>query len=112
MNLNLFFKLIIGHAFSDFVFQSDWMAKTKNPNFRIDPRLIEPQKPQIVWPYVLIAHALVNGGIVYLITGNVWLGFFETVIHWIVDFGKCKNWYGFHIDQMIHILCKLIWSLL
>ena len=108
----LFFKLMIGHAFSDFVFQSDWMAKHKNPNCKIDERLSGRQSIQIIWPYVLTAHALVNGGIVYIITDNLNFGFFEFVIHWMLDFGKCKNWYGVHADQSAHILCKLLWSVL
>jgi hypothetical protein len=32
--------------------------------------------------------------------------------HARIDFGKNDGWYGFHLDQFLHMLCKLIWLLL
>lgn len=104
------FALIIGHAFADFVFQTEWMAKYKNRRNQSPPPI--GQKQQSVWFYVLTAHALVHGGIVWIITGNVWLGIAETVAHWCIDFGKCENWYGIHTDQSAHVICKILWSTL
>lgn len=100
--------LIVGHAIMDFWAQSDALAQMKNrhrPNTRFPPG----QKPQIMWPYALGAHALHHGAAVALITGSVWLGAAEAVCHAAIDFGKCENWYGIHVDQAAHLICKLLW---
>jgi len=107
ISMSIFFKLLIGHAFGDFVFQSEWMAKHKNRNRSSIPP--PGQKQQTVWVYVLTSHALVHGGIVWLLTGNMWLGLAETIAHWCIDFGKCENWYGIHMDQWLHFACKCVW---
>ena len=113
MVLIKFFALLIGHAFADFVFQTEFIANNKNRHSvpkGYDPKL--HGKIQTIWPYVLTSHALVHGGIVWAITGNVWLGLAETICHWLIDFGKCEKWYGIHQDQFAHIVCKVIWSVL
>lgn len=108
--ITLFFKLLCGHALGDFALQSDTMAQRKNRNRAIDPRSIPPgAKPQAVWFYFLTSHALIHGGIVYLITGSVLLGVIETLFHWGIDFWKCENLYGIHADQTLHILCKVLY---
>jgi hypothetical protein len=33
----------------------------------------------------------------------------ETVVHWLIDLGKCEKWYGIHTDQALHVACKLLW---
>jgi hypothetical protein len=102
------FLLLAAHAFADYVFQSDFMAKGKNR--RTKPFNVPPgQTPQAIWPYVLTSHALVHGALVYFATGNLYLGLAETACHWLIDFGKCENWYGIHVDQIAHIACKLAW---
>ena len=72
-----------------------------------------------VWWYWLTAHALVHGGVVYLISANLLassaallLAVIETVIHWFTDFAKCEGWIGMHQDQAIHIGCKVLYVLL
>ena len=109
--LTLFLKLVVGHAIADFWAQSDALAQMKNrnrPNTRVPPG----QKPQIMWPYALTAHAVMHGAAVWIITGSVWLFLAETAAHWLIDFGKCENWYGIHEDQAAHIACKVAWTLL
>ncbi len=110
--IEIFFKLIIGHAIMDFWAQSDSVAKMKNRNR--DPAQFAPpgQKPQKVWFYALTSHALMHGAAVWLITGSVILCIAETVSHWVIDFGKCENWYGIHEDQAAHIGCKIVWAYL
>ena len=107
--LSLAFWLLVGHAVADFWAQSDSLAKMKNRHR--DPAQFCPpgQKPQKMWVYALTAHALMHGAAVAAITGNIWLGIGETVAHWLIDFGKCENWYGIHIDQALHLLAKVIW---
>jgi hypothetical protein len=104
--IEILFKLLIGHAVADYWAQSDGMrvAKAKDGNVR--------SGGVPVWPYVLTAHALIHGGAVWLITGNVWLGAAETICHWVIDFGKGRHCYGVHADQGLHIACKIAWSVL
>lgn len=112
--MNLLFNFLTGHAFADFVFQTDAMAKGKNRNRQPDMSVVPPgQKYMPTWYYWLTAHALVHGSIVAAISGSTELGIVETIAHWLIDFGKCENWYGIHIDQALHMGCKLayIWFL-
>ncbi len=92
--------LLVGHAVADFALQIDSMARGKNRH----------RKPeQTVWPYWLTSHALIHGGAVALATGVPALGALEAVSHWLIDFGKCENWYGIHTDQALHVWCKVAW---
>ena len=104
------FLLLVGHALADFSLQSDIMAKLKNRHNK--PTWIpEGQKYTPTWFYWLTSHSLIHGGIVFLITGNIWLGLIETVTHWIVDFSKCENMINPHVDQFLHFTMKLIYCL-
>lgn len=106
--LELLFKFLVGHALADMALQSDAMSKGKNRNKK--PDYIPPgQKYVACWPYWLSAHALIHGGAVYIITGNLFLGIFETVAHWLIDFAKCENKTNPHTDQLLHFICKLIY---
>lgn len=108
--MRLLFALIIGHAFADFVFQSDTMAKGKNRHRKTEPPPGVVYQP--TWGYWITAHALVHGGVVWILTGSVWLCLGEVIMHALIDFGKCENWYGVHRDQAMHILCKVAWVFL
>lgn len=106
------FLLLCGHAVSDFMLQHPWVAQNKTRHAEpagYDPARHGPR--QLIWPYVLTAHALTHGGLVAVVTGSVVLGIAETVAHWLIDFGKCERWYGIHTDQALHVLCKLVWCL-
>ena len=107
--ITMLWWMLVGHAVADFWAQSDALAQMKNrnrPNTRVPPG----QKSQAVWPYALTAHALMHGAAVAGITGNVALGACETAAHWLIDFGKCENWYGIHADQALHGVCKVAWT--
>jgi len=109
----ILFWLLVGHALADFALQSEWMAKAKNRNSGTTLSYIPPgQTPQIVWPFVLSAHALIHGGVVAVATGIWWLGALETGAHWAIDFGKCENHYGIYADQALHVGCKVLWLFL
>lgn len=108
--LALLWWLLVAHAVADFALQNSDMAKGKNRNRPIDPATIPPgQTAQRVWPYFLTSHAVIHGGAVSLATGVWWLGVCEAVAHWWIDFGKCDGVYGIHVDQALHIACKLVW---
>jgi hypothetical protein len=108
--LETFILLLMGHALADFALQSDAMAKGKNRHHKTTPP--PGAVYQATWFYWLPAHALIHGGVVYIITGSIWLGVAETMVHGLVDFAKCENWTGIHRDQTAHILSKVAWALL
>lgn len=109
--IELIFRLLVGHAVADFGLQSDWMAKNKNHNNKSD--YIPPgQKYEETWFWVLGAHAFIHGGAVYWATGNPYLGFLETILHFFIDYAKCDNWWGPKIDQLCHLFCKSVYLII
>lgn len=103
----VFFWMLVGHALGDFALQSDWMVQNKNP--RKNKRKTA-DRGDLIWVHVLGAHAFIHGGAVALATGSVVLGAAETVAHWCIDYGKCNQYYGFHVDQFLHLGCKVLWA--
>jgi uncharacterized protein DUF3307 len=103
--LSVLFMLVATHALLDFPLQGDAVAINKNPNANT-----ELQK-HVPWYYWLLSHSLVHGLGVFLVTHSVLLGFCETVAHFFIDWGKCNKYYSIHVDQLLHVLCKVIWIL-
>ena len=100
--------LIFGHALSDMALQHEYIGKYKARRTKcIDP-LTGMQIT--VWPFVLSAHGLINGALVYWITGSVALGLAETILHILIDFCSCERWINLFQDQILHILCKGVWT--
>lgn len=91
---------IFGHFLADYPLQGDFLAKGKNRTAPI---------PGIPFWHPLTAHAVIHGGFVGIITGSVWLGVAEAVVHWFTDDAKCRGWIGYNTDQVIHIACKVAW---
>lgn len=104
--MSVLFLLLCAHALADYPLQGPYLAAAK------DRHSAAGQKPAAIWIQALTAHALIQGGFVYLITGSLMLGLAETVAHWVIDFGKCEHWYGAHVDQFLHVGCKIAWWLL
>ena len=94
--------LLVGHAVCDYPLQGDFLARGKNHKNPI---------PGVPWMQCLCAHALIQAGAVTLVTGSVALGLAEFVCHFSIDFGKCSGWYGFNLDQSMHVACKAAWLL-
>lgn len=101
--LMILFLLIVAHAAFDYALQGDTVAINKNPNSKT-----ELQK-HVPWYYWMVSHALMHGGAVALITNSVWLGLAESVAHFFIDYGKCLKKYSIHGDQLLHIVCKIVW---
>lgn len=101
----LLFTLLMGHAVADFALQSDAMAQGKRGTVVSVPN---GQKPQVTWVYWLMAHSLIHGAAVMVITGGIWMAVFATVVHVLVDFGKTRNHYGIHMDQTLHLVTLVI----
>lgn len=98
----ILFYLLFGHFLADYPLQSEFLATGKNHKTPI---------PGFPWYQLLTAHAFIHGGIVAYITGHVWLGVIETVLHWIIDYGKSDGRYGFNTDQALHITCKVAYAI-
>lgn len=101
-----FFKLCIGHAVADFWAQSAEMRHSKGWDNNVKSGSVE------IWPYALTAHALIHAGAVWIVTGSPLLAFAEFICHWLIDYGKCSHLYNVHVDQSLHIGCKIIWAVL
>lgn len=95
------FLLLAGHALADYPLQGDFLANGKNRNTELG---------KIFWPYALPSHALIHGGCVLLITGSLWLAIAESVIHGITDWLKCEKKISLFTDQMVHVICKVLWA--
>ena len=102
----MLFFLIVGHALADYPLQNGPMAIEKCRRSSSDLQKVVP------WYYWLTAHALIHGGFVGWITQSAGLGILETVCHWSLDYLKCEGWTNIHIDQLLHIVCKVVWYLL
>jgi hypothetical protein len=102
--MSLFFQFLVGHALGDYVFQRDIMATSKSRHAEVY-KTAGPGFPG--WYYWLFSHALIHGGLVFLISGSALLGIIETVLHTIIDYSKCEHWIGLHFDQVLHLLCKV-----
>ena len=97
----LLFVLLLWHALADYPLQGDFLAKAKN---RLAPIAGVP------WWQALAAHSMIHAGGVALITGSLWLGVAEFVVHFITDDAKCRGRIGFNTDQLIHVACKVAWA--
>lgn len=111
MFMELFFKLLIGHAIADFALQTEAIALGKNRHLK--PYGIHAgQKSHTIWWHYMTAHSLIHAGAVWIITGNVWFALAEFVLHWGIDYARCENWTNPHQDQALHIGCKVVYTIL
>lgn len=96
-----FFWLLVGHYVCDYPLQGDFLARGKNHR--------NPIAGVPAWQ-CLIAHAVIQGGAVALITGNVTLGIGEAIAHGVIDYAKSDGFITFNEDQLLHVLCKFVWA--
>jgi hypothetical protein len=108
--------MMFGHAMADYPLQGDFLAKAKNRTAPI---------PGVPWIHGLFWHSVIHGGFVGLITGSAVLGVLETWVHMVIDDAKCAGWFSlnrfgptdevsantraFHVDQILHVACKVLW---
>jgi hypothetical protein len=105
----LLFWLLVGHAIADFAAQSQYMADSKN-------RHSNPHSKN-VWGWILNWHSLIHAGVVAACTGYVWIGMLEYFAHMTIDYLRCEGKLGqgdrgYHVDQVLHILCKVVWTII
>lgn len=96
----MFWWLLVGHAVCDYPLQGDFLARGKNHRNPISG---------VPWLLCLVAHALIHGGAVALVTGSVFIGCMEVLLHALIDWLKCEGALGFTCDQALHLLSKLAW---
>ncbi|MDR3054167.1 MAG: DUF3307 domain-containing protein [Zoogloeaceae bacterium] len=55
-------------------------------------------------------HGLIHGIGTALILGSIWAGLAETLVHALVDWGKCRKFYGLLPDQCAHLSFLVLWQ--
>lgn len=100
----LLFWMIVLHCWADYPGQGDYLAQSKNPN--------SPLGQNAVWKESLFAHSMIHAGCVALVTGSIFLGLLEAVVHAGPDYAKCQQRISLHTDQFIHRACKVVWAAL
>ncbi len=106
--LPVFFALMIAHALCDHPLQGQFLALHKNRHYRAqDPNL----PTNALWIYCLSAHSLIHAGGVWLVTGSCLLAIVELTLHWLIDFLKEERIINLHIDQLLHMMCKVFYTL-
>jgi len=103
--IEMLFILLSAHALCDYPLQGDFLAKAKNSN---DKDIVKFMGEGF-WVHALVSHSLIHGGAVALVTGSVALGVAETICHALIDHGKCQNKFNIHVDQALHVACKVLW---
>jgi hypothetical protein len=96
----ILFLLLVAHVLCDYPLQGDFLARGKNHKSPL---------PGVPWYQCLLAHALIQGGAVVIVTGIPLLGIAEVFLHAGIDYGKCAGRYGFNTDQLLHLGCKLVY---
>lgn len=101
--LAVFLALAVSHALADFPLQGGYLAEQKarqSANTRGE------------WIIALCAHSLIHAGGVWLVTGSMALGATELVLHALIDLGKGERRFGLVTDQILHLACKLAYTVL
>lgn len=91
------------HALADFPLQGDYIAKQKS----------RPQADSFsVWVIALAAHSVIHAGGVWLVSGSLALGLVELGVHALIDGYKGEGRFGIVTDQLLHLACKVVYTLL
>lgn len=98
--LTLLCLLLAAHAVADYPLQGDWLSKAKN-------HMSEPVPGNMIWPLALLAHASIHGAFVGVLTGSLFLGLLEFVLHTVIDYMKCDGRISYNEDQVLHYFCKV-----
>lgn len=97
----MMFYLIGSHFICDYALQSAYMSEAKCP--------VCPCGCDQKWIWPMLAHSFTHGVGVAIATGSVILGLSEVAAHFCIDLAKCNKVTNIHVDQFLHLLCKLAW---
>ena len=92
--------LLCCHFLLDFAIQGDFVAKFK-------ARIVDGEN-NIMWKWVLTAHAASHTLPVIILTESLLLGGIMFLSHFIIDFLKCEQKLNFNQDQTLHIFVILL----
>ena len=111
--IEIIWKLLAAHAVTDCLLQDRKISAVADNKRRFKLGHVTGPGHNSDWMYWLWSHGCLNGIGVYLATGNAWCALAESILHSVIDFGKCERFYGLHTDQFLHFLCKLsyVWFL-
>lgn len=101
--LEMFALMVFAHAIADYPLQGDFLARAKNQTAPI---------PGVPWQQALAAHSAIHAGFVGIITGSIWVGAAEFLIHALTDHIKCMGRISYNTDQAVHVACKALWAFL
>jgi hypothetical protein len=99
----LFAAFVVMHVLADFPLQGDYIAKQKARR---------QADSYSVWIVALTAHCVIHAGAVWLVSGSLALGGVELMLHALIDIGKGEEKFGLVADQLLHVACKLGYTLL
>ena len=99
---DLFALLAMGHFLADFGLQPDRMAVEK----------CQGCDDTLSWKWWLLSHAAIHALVVAVLTGVIWIGLLEWVLHALIDLAKCRKKYSLFVDQCLHLACKSLWIVL
>lgn len=106
-HVTLLLALVAAHALCDYPLQGDFIAKAKNFRAPI---------AGVPWYQAMAAHALIQAAAVTIITGSLFLGSLEFVLHFAIDSAKIADdsptHKAYNIDQALHVVCKVFWVVL
>lgn len=96
------FTMLFLHALADYPLQGEFLATYK-------ARRIKGLLSGHLWVHALLAHSLIHAGMVLFVTSSMTLALAELVAHALIDFSKCEGWINYHVDQALHVACKVLW---
>ena len=105
--MKILFALIAAHFLCDYPLQGDFIGKFKNRHVSMD-KAFNATSP-IPWWHLMTAHAFIHAGAVLLITGNLYFATFELFAHFLIDVLKCEGQTDINVDQILHIVCKVLY---
>ncbi|MGL4400672.1 MAG: DUF3307 domain-containing protein [Luteolibacter sp.] len=99
----VFAAFVVMHALADFPLQGDYIAKQKS----------RAQADSFsVWVIALSAHCVIHAGGVWLVSGSLALGIAELGAHALIDGYKGEGKFGMVADQILHLACKVVYTVL
>lgn len=99
--MEIFLKLLVGHYLCDYPLQGDFLAKAKNHKAPI---------PGVPWYQALVAHSAIQAGMVWLVTGKLWMAGIEFAAHAMIDYLKSEESISFNQDQYLHVTFKALYA--
>ena len=98
-SFDLLVLLFMGHFVGDFVLQHDRMAVEKCAG----------KDNTLPWRWRMAGPCSCHGLIVALLCGVPLLGLAEFGVHWLLDWSKCRFRFSLGFDQLLHLVCKVVW---